>query len=174
MANRAKRREIVVAEAVPVEESAPVSPKSNRLSELLPELPDYIEDLISKFNDDNGFSKRNLTKEEKSAFCRAYVLCGNLEEAAEHIGISFPTAYNHLQRDPDFKAAVAMAKLSQGMKLQGKSVQMAMKDHGVTDRMCQLKRHFPQVYGSHNKDSGGNTYFIDIHPNSRIRRAAQP
>ena len=145
----------------------------SRLATILPELPDYIESLMLKLNDDKGFCHKNLTKEQKSSFCRAYFETGNLEDAAHHIGISFPTAYLHIRRDPDFQDAVALTKLSTGLSIQGKSVQMARKDHGVTDRMCQMKRHFPNVYGSHVNQTQVNIIGLQLLPNSRITHASQ-
>ena len=135
---------------------------NNRMADLLPELPSYAETVLLNLNDDKGFCHRNLTKEEKATFCRFYAMTGSMEKSADHINISLPTAYRHLRSDPDFQDAFSLAKLSMLDRIQAKSVEMAGKDHGVTDRMCQLKRMAPQVYGSHIKENISNNFFIAI------------
>jgi hypothetical protein len=67
-------------------------------------------------------------------------------QAAAKIGGTPALLYGHLQRDPGFRSAFSLAKLSLGDKIQATSVRRALDDSGVTDRMCQLKRFFPSVY----------------------------
>ena len=113
---------------------------------LLPELPDYIEVELRKLQDDNGFGQRLLTSEEKATVCRAYLRSGSLVRASEAIKCSPATVYRHMEIDPDFRSAFALSKYSLGDKVQAKSVERALTDGGVVDRMCQLKRFFPKVY----------------------------
>lgn len=117
-----------------------------QVRELLPELPAYIESQLSKLVSDSGFGQRLFTSEEKATVCRVYTQTGSLGKCAEVIGVSPTTIYRHMEIDPDFRAAFSLAKLSLGDKIQTKSVERAMHDNGVVDRMCQLKRFFPSVY----------------------------
>ena len=113
---------------------------------LLPELPEYVEHELRKLQDDNGFGQRLLTSEEKATVCRAYLRTGSLVKASEAIKCSPATVYRHMELDPDFRSAFALSKYSLGDKIQTKSVERALTDGGVVDRMCQLKRFFPKVY----------------------------
>ena len=117
-----------------------------RVRELLPELPDYIETLISKLSNDQYLGKHPFTKEEKATFCRAYAETGSVEKSAEKIKVSPPTVYAHLRMDTDFQDAFALAKLSMLDTIQGTSVRMAKMEKGTIDRMCQLRRLAPKVY----------------------------
>lgn len=130
--------EVMVAEAV--EQGKQV------VQQLLPELPSYMEAIISKLTDDKDFQGKLLTSEEKSTFCRSYVDTGSFNKAAERIGIAPNTAYAHLRLDPAFQDAFALAKLSMLDDIQSTSVRMAKQDKGTIDRMCQLRRLAPQVY----------------------------
>lgn len=113
---------------------------------LLPELPDYITDAISKLSDDNDFSKRNLTSEEKAIICRAYAESGSLAKTCARVRIAITTLYQHLERDPDFRAAFSLSKMAILDDIQSTSVRMAKMEKGTIDRMCQLRRLAPQVY----------------------------
>ena len=115
-------------------------------SRLLPELQPYLETQLAKIKDDNGLGRLNLSKEQKTTICRVYERTGSISKAASRVGVSPTVIYYRLANDPDFYDAFSLTKLSIGDNLQATSVQMARKDHGVTDRMCQLKRFFPTVY----------------------------
>ena len=136
--------ENAIAEVIPADIST--DPTESLAARLLPELPEYMEVVLRNLKDDNGFSQKNLTAEEKQTFCRAYASSGSLEIASETVKISVQTAYRHLDRDPDFAGAFSLAKLSLGGKIQTKSVEMALTDKGTFDRGLQLRRFFPSVY----------------------------
>ena len=134
---------VVAAELVP----ASISEESKQhVQELLPELPSYLEAIISKLTDDKDFRGKLLTSEQKSTFCRAYTDTGSFEQASERIGVAPNTAYAHLRLDPAFQDAFALAKLSMLDSIQATSVRVAKMDKGTIDRMCQLRRLAPQVY----------------------------
>ena len=117
-----------------------------KVRELLPELPEYMEAIISKLTDVKDFQGKLLTREQKSTFCRAYAETGSVEKSSERIGIAPNTAYAHLRLDPDFQDAFALAKLSMLDSIQATSVRMAKMEKGTIDRMCQLRRLAPKVY----------------------------
>lgn len=116
--------------------------------QLLPELPDYVEAVLSKLEDDNGlhFKSRELSAAEKATICRTYARTGSLERTCQRAKVSLSALYRHLQIDEKFRAAFALSKLSIGDSIQSVSVKRALQDSGVVDRMCQLKRFFPKVY----------------------------
>ena len=116
--------------------------------QLLPELPDYVEAVLTKLEDDNGlhFNARELTSVEKQTICRTYARTGSLERTCDRAKVSLSALYRHLQVDDKFRAAFSLAKLSIGDAIQTVSVKRALTDNGVVDRMCQLKRFFPKVY----------------------------
>ena len=101
---------------------------------------------MERLNDDKGLRGKNLTKEQKSAFCRMYAETGSLRLSSEHIGCEVNTVYHHLDIDEAFADAFSMAKLHLLDDIQSTSVSMAKKEKGVVDRMCQMKRLAPQVY----------------------------
>lgn len=150
MANRAKRKQEAQPVTVLEPEDKPDDQQSNFAGNLLPELPDYLEQSCFKLTDDTKLGKhwktRLLTAEEKSTFVRAYVSTGSIREAAEISKIPVPTFYKHLQDDTDFQRSMTLAKFSMGDSLQATSYRRALEPNGVIDRMAQLKRFFPRIY----------------------------
>jgi hypothetical protein len=126
--------------------TTPSAEAKEGVRQLLPELPAYIEIELQKLQDDTGFGQRLLTSEEKATVCRLYTMYGSVSRCAEEINCSPATLYRHMELDPDFRSAFALAKLSLGDRVQTKSVERALTNNGVVDRMCQLKRFFPNVY----------------------------
>ena len=128
--------------------SLPEAPEQAKeaVRSLLPELPAYIEEELRNLTNDRGLLGRNLTIEEKATACRVYAKTGSMIQAAEKIKGTPPLLYGHLERDPAFRKAFTLAKLSLGDRIQTTSVRRALEDGGVVDRMCQLKRFFPTVY----------------------------
>lgn len=150
MSNQARRKEIKSQAVAVLEQTPQEKPQENFAANLLPELPDYLEQSCFKLTDDAPLGKhwktRYLTAEEKMTFVRAYVSSGSIRKAAETSKIPVPTFYKHLQTDPDFQRAMTLAKLSMGDSLQATSYRRALEPNGVVDRMCQLKRFFPRIY----------------------------
>ena len=156
MANRSRRRQApaLTTEVLPALDT----PNDARsvVSTLLPELPSYIEEELDKLNDDNMFGHKNITKEAKETVCRTYVKTGSLVKAAEAVGVSPTLIYRRLVEDAQFRRAFSLAKYSLGDSIQAKSVERALNDNGVVDRMCQLKRFFPSVYRESSGGGGGD------------------
>jgi len=126
--------------------TTPTPEAKEAVRQLLPEVPEYIEYELRKLTDDTGYGQRLLTAEEKATVVRMYAECGSLVKCSEAIHCSPATLYRHMEIDPQFRSAFSLAKLSLGDRVQTKSVERALTDNGVVDRMCQLKRFFPTVY----------------------------
>ena len=124
----------------------PSTEAKEAVRELLPEFSPYIESYFRNLQDDNGFLKHLLTATEKEILCRVYAKTGSIDRVCEKAGFSPPTLYRHLEIDEDFRRAFRLAKMSLLDGVQSKSVEMALQDKGVVDRMCQLRRLAPQVY----------------------------
>lgn len=114
--------------------------------QLLPELPPYIEHELLKLQSDTNSTRSPFTASEKATVCRVYARTGSLVKAAEAIHVSPTTVYRHMELDEAFRSAFALSKHSLCDRIQSKSVERALTDNGVVDRMCQLKRFAPQVY----------------------------
>jgi hypothetical protein len=125
------------------------APQENRISELLPELPAYLEESLSKLEEDKGlhFKARTFSAEEKEAFVRRYATNGGrFLEACAFIKAKAEVLYRHLEYDPQWARALRQAKLSMGEEISAVSYNHALTPEGFGDRRLQLRRFFPKVY----------------------------
>ena len=74
---------------------------------------------------------------------------GSIPRAAELIGISFATIYNHLQKDPFFKLNVELKKRELTGKLVKSAYTVAVRPEasGHADRKMLLKAWLPEEFG---------------------------
>ena len=136
------------------------------VSELLPELPDYIEQKLGTLSDDESrINARVFSSEEKAAFVRAFVANrGAFLRSCEVLNADPATVYSHLNRDHEWMAALKTAKLSLGETLQSHLHDLAMKPNGTLATTILLKnRYFPKVY----KDSASQIINVGVSVNLR-------